>query len=441
VRGMSLNEVYADFVKILGYENVLRGDYVQPYSVDKYTRSVVKPTFILKPASVQQLLQILSLARKYGMSITPRGGGFDLAMGSMVSDGIIIDLTRLNEILEVNDENYTITVQCGVTFEDINEKLTLKRLSVDLEPITSPEATIGGFIASHGIGYGLLRHGCSVLNIIRDLEVVLSDGTIIHTGFKNLPFGKAGYNLTSLMIGSEGLFGIITEVTLSVFPAPETVASVALNFSSIEDGLNFLGDITKRLTTAHSAFMMNATFKDNIIRNALKYPFGEFSGLIRLEGSREEVEWEKDSVENLCGTSKNNIDEDLWNYRFLYHVIRELNYPVLIDDYIIPVKKSAEAYNVIREIAAREKLNFMTHFLYLGSNIVLNLMYVDDIRKAYSLEKEIDEAINLIGGRPLTIGLRRVEVMKKTSPCLFNLLSEIKRVLDGINLFCPNKLL
>jgi FAD/FMN-containing dehydrogenase len=439
---MVLDESYADFVNVLGHANVLRKDEeIQSYSVDVYTGNALKPAFVLKPASVQQISQLLPIASKYGLSITPRGAGLDPAMGSMASGGIIIDLTGLNKILEVNEENRTMSVQCGATFEDINKNLTSKGLSFNLEPVTSPKATIGGFIASHGVGYGLLQHGGSILNVIRDLEVVLSDGSIIRTGFKDLPHDGVGYNLTSLMIGSEGLLGVITEATSLVFPAPEMRTNIVFSFSNIEEGINLLKDVSKSVSTAHSMFIVDAAFKNMLAKNLFSGSHEEFLALVRLEGPKETVKSEIDVVEKFCKTPLGNeVGENVWSHRFLYPSIKRLNKPVSIDEYCIPIKNSAEAYGIVRDLARKQGVNVAVHLLGLGYSMVINLIYTDGSSKIYPLREEIDDAIISLRGKPLIMGLHKAKTMKKASPCSFDLLTKMKKVLNEINLFCPNKL-
>jgi FAD/FMN-containing dehydrogenase len=438
VISMSLNKAYAEFVDILGHENVLReADEILPYSICRYSRSELKPALVLKPTSVQQLSRLLPAAQRYGLSVTPRGSGFDSAMGSLTNGGILIDLTGLNHVLKVDEENCTITVQSGATFESIAKDLASKGLSIGLEPIASLKATIGGFIASHGVGYGSLRHG-SILNTVREIEVVLSDGSIVRTGFKGIPPGGTGYDLSRLMVGSEGLFGIITEATLEIFPLPELTTNIASAFSDIEEGRSILKEILKKASTLSSMYF----FDEGLIRilqtGSFKIPYERFIGMVRLEGVKEVVTQEVNLIETIYHTPLHpQVSEQLWNHRFLHQIIETLKNPVLVDEHRLPTDKNVEAYRTLRDLAAKNgvKSAFYSLQTSLDSNLVIFIVYGDDLGKVNVTRKEIEDAIISLGGKPYTAGFRRAEAMRKASPALPDMLIKIKRVLDGTNLF------
>ena len=441
---MSLDEAYTSLVDVFGHENVLRRkEEIQPSSLNIQSGAEQKPAFVLKPVSTERLSQLFPIAQKYKLPVTPRGSGFDLAKGSTSSNGILVDLASLNQILEIDEENYTFRVQSGTDFESITKALTPIGLCLGLEPVMSPKATIGGFLASHGIGYGSMQRG-SISNLIRDLEVALSDGSKLRTGFKSLSPGGTGYDLTHLLVGSEGLLGIITEATLDIFPKSEIFANIAFIFSDIDVGTRILKEISKSASSLSSMFIMDGSFTETLKTCSIKVPPGDFIGVIRLEGTKEAIDSEAKFTKTICESSLDpQLGDEIWNSRFLYPLIEGMEKPVSVDDYFLPTDKNVEAYHILKDQATKHgvKSAFYSLQTSLDSNLVVFVLASDDLNKADMANRELEDAIISLGGRPCTAGSRRVEAMKKASPNSLDLLRKAKKVFDEANLFSPERLI
>ena len=440
---MSLGQAYAQLVNIFGHKNVLREkEEIQPYSLDIYSRTEQKPAFVIKPESAKQLSQLFSIARRYKLHVTPRGSGFDPAMGAMSNNGIVVDLTRLNQVLAVDEEKHNITVQSGVNFKSLSTVLASKGLSLGIEPVASPEATIGGFIATNGIGYGSIKHG-SILNIVRDLEVILSDGSVVQTGLKDVPSYATGYDLTRLLIGSEGTLGIITEATLSIFPKPEMVTNIAFTFSDIEVGADISKEISKNASTLSSVFIMDGNLMETLKTGPMKISHQSFLGALRLEGTKEMVDLDASFTKKVSESLlPPRVGNEIWNSRFLYPIVKAREAPVLVDDYIMPTGKNADAYYNLEDIAVKHGLKpaFYSLQISMDSNLSVFIFYMDGSSEAGIAREELEDSILSLGGKPCSAGLRRTAAMKKASPGSLDLLKKIKEVFDRENLLNPEKL-
>lgn len=440
---MSLSQAYTEMVNVFGPKNVLKEpNEIQPYSINVYSKTEQRPALIVKSESAKQLSQLFSIAKKYKLQIIPRGSRFDPAEWSMPDNGVIADLTELNQILRVNKEKNSITIQSGVNFESLSAVLASKGFSLGLEPIYSPAVTIGDFIASHGVGYGSIKYG-SILNIVRDLEIVLSDGSVIHTGFNDLPSYATGYDLTHLLIGSEGILAIITEATLNIYPKPEAVNAIAFSFSDIEVGINILKEVSKHLSTLASVFIMEGSLMETLKNSSIPIPREGFIGAVRLEGARETVDKETDITQTICESLLSpQLGNEIWNSRFLYPLIKTNETPVLVDDYFVPTDRNADAYCKLKDIAGTYGLKASFYSLQkdMDSNLSVFILYTNGSSEAGAARKELESFVLSLGGKPCSAGLRRTASMRKASLDSLGLLKRIKEVFDKENLLSPEKL-
>jgi glycolate oxidase len=178
------------------------------------------PDFIARPESTSQVSRILRLCSEHLIPVTARGAGTGLAGGSSpVLGGIVLDMSGMNRILEVDIENQQVIVEPGVVAEKLNFALEPYGFFFPPDPGSIATCTIGGMISNNSSGMRSVKYG-TVRNYVLDLEVVLADGRVIHTGKKVLK-SSAGYDLTRLFVGSEGTLGIITRAGLKIAPLPK----------------------------------------------------------------------------------------------------------------------------------------------------------------------------------------------------------------------------
>jgi len=198
---------------------------------DESSFAAPPPAAVVFAESTKEVAQIIAWASASQVPVIPFGAGSSLEGHLLaVQGGISIDLGRMNKVTAVHTEDLTVIVQPGVTRKQLNEELKNTGLFFPVDP--GADASIGGMCATRASGTNAVRYGTMRENVLA-LEVVIASGEVIRTGTRARK-SSAGYDLTRLMIGSEGTLGVITEITLRIYPLPESVSAAVCSFPSIE---------------------------------------------------------------------------------------------------------------------------------------------------------------------------------------------------------------
>lgn len=227
--------LFAELSKMLRQRFSTNKTVRETHGKDESYHQVQLPDAVVIAHSTQEVSDIVKLCAKYKCPITPFGAGTSLEGQVIpVKGGISLDLSEMNEVVRFSDEDLDISVQPGVTRRQLNTYLRDTGLFFPVDP--GADATLGGMASTRASGTNAVRYGTMRENVL-GLTVVMANGEIIKTGGRARK-SASGYDLTKLMIGSEGTLGIITELTLRLFGRPESMAAAVCNFSSLEGAVD-----------------------------------------------------------------------------------------------------------------------------------------------------------------------------------------------------------
>ncbi|MFN0152129.1 MAG: FAD-binding oxidoreductase [bacterium] len=227
--------VRARLLAIVGERGAVASEFdAEPYAHDETEDLVFPPEIIVRPENTAEVAAVVRLANEEGIPVTPRGGGTGLSGGALaVHGGIVLSLERFRGILEIDRENFFVVCQPGVITEVLQNTVEEAGLFYPPDPASKGSCTIGGNLAECAGGPRALKYGVTK-DYVYGIEAVLPTGDIVRYGGKLLK-NVTGYNMTQLLIGSEGTLGIITEVTLKLLPLPRHRKTLLAPFASVRD--------------------------------------------------------------------------------------------------------------------------------------------------------------------------------------------------------------
>ena len=229
------HEIARDLQAIVPGEGVIVDeDERRPYESDGLTAYRTLPLIVVLPETVEQVAEVMKYCRDQGVKVVPRGAGTSLSGGALpLEDGILLGMGKFNKVLEVDYENRCARVQPGVTNLGITKAVEHDGFYYAPDPSSQIACSIGGNVAENSGGVHCLKYGLTTNNVL-GVQLVTIDGEVMTIGGKHLD--AEGYDLLGLLVGSEGLLGVVTEVTVRLLPKPETARALLIGFPSSEAG-------------------------------------------------------------------------------------------------------------------------------------------------------------------------------------------------------------
>jgi glycolate oxidase len=454
---MKPNQLVRDLFQIVGKEGVLwQPDDLLLYAYDGLSTEG-EPDAVVFPTTTEQVVKIVKLAASRKVPVVARGAGTGLSGGSIaIHGGIVIGFSRMNKILEIDLENRCARVQPGVVNLDVSAAVADKGLYFAPDPSSQKASTIGGNVAENAAGPHTLAYGVTT-NHVLGLEVVLPDGRVMHTGSR-FP-DRPGYDLTGLLVGSEGTLGIVTEVTVKLCCKPELTKTVLAIFDKVRDATQTVVEITAQGITP-AALEMVDRFLLRAIEEACHagYPSdAEAVLLIDVEGLVEEAEENALAVEKLCRANharevrlaKTADERDLlWKGRKgAFGAIGRISPNFFVQDAVIPRTRLPEMLEVVSEICQKYQVGVCNTFHAGDGNLHPNVLY-DSRNPAQALRAKkasleiVSRCVEL--GGTITgehgVGFEKIDLMW----ILFSAddlaaMRQIKQLFDPAALFNPGK--
>lgn len=406
-----------------------------------------------------QVQKILKVAWENNIPVVPRGAGTNLVGACFtLKGGIVLNFSRMNKILEINQENLTATVQPGVVVGDLQEEVENLGLFYPPDPSNLRVSTIGGSIALSSGGPRTFKYG-STKDYVIDLKVVLADGSLISTG-SNTAKNSTGYHLSQLFIGSEGTLGVVVEATLKLIPKPENSRVVLAYFESVSDAASA---VTSILQNKLSPAVLDIMDKNTLQTVEKIYPCGLFTDkeaalFLVVDGCEASLEYQQGKVLELCkgkGASEiqySRTEEEaqrIWTARrSAFGACAKLKPNVVAEDVVVPRAKIPELIKGIKEICDRNDL-IVCIMGHVGDgnihpNIPLDLSDEDDVKNYAKAKDEIHELAVMLGGTlsgEHGIGCEKSKYMNRAIDSVtLEYMIKIKRVFDEKNILNPQKI-
>ncbi len=287
-------------------------DELRPYESDGLTAYRQPPLVVVLPETVEEVRQVLRYCHENGIKVVPRGAGTSLSGGALpLADGVLLSMTKFNRILEIDFDNRCVVTQPGVTNLGITDAVQHKGFYYAPDPSSQIACTIGGNIAENSGGVHCLKYGLTTNNVL-GVELVTIEGEVVRFGGKHLDAG--GYDMLGLLTGSEGLLGVVTEVTVRILRSPETVRAMLTGFPTSEQA----GDCVAKVIGA-GIIPAGMEMMDKLATQAAEdfvhagYPLDvEALIIVELDGPAVEVDHLVERVAGIareCGASTIRVSE------------------------------------------------------------------------------------------------------------------------------------
>lgn len=431
------------------------------YSKDYTENLSFNPEIIVKPVNTSQVSSILKLANEYRIPVIPRGGGTGLSGGALaVYGGICLSMEKFNRIIEIDRENFQAVAEPGVITQVLQEECEKQGLYYPPDPASRGSSFLGGNLAECSGGPRAVKYGVTK-DYILGIEFVTPTGEIINSGARVLK-NVTGYNLTQLLIGSEGTLGVITKIIFRLVPLPKFRKVLLAAYNNIEDCAKTVSKIFQAgITPSALELMENSAMQAAEKQLGKKFPNGEAAAqlLIEVDGNHEEslmndieliggIVSENGAYDVLLAEDNQKMNEIWALRRCIGEAVKSIS-EYKEEDTVVPRTKIPDLIKGVKEISSKYGITTICYGHAGDGNVHVNIL--KDKLDEESWQKNIDTAIREIftltvslGGTisgehgigysqksylPIALGSSEIELMKK-----------IKMTLDPYGIMNPGKI-
>jgi FAD/FMN-containing dehydrogenases len=327
-----------------------------------------KPEVVVQALETSEVAAIMKYAYEKNIPVTPRGSGTGLCGGAVaVNGGILLSLAQMNKIIELDEENLTVTIEPGVLLMDLVKAVAERDLMYPPDP-GEKSATVGGNVMTNAGGMRAIKYGVT-RDYVRGMEVVLPNGEVIFLGGK-VAKNSSGYSLKDLMIGSEGTLGIVTKLVLKLIPMPKKVISLLVPFESFDRCIEAVPKIIKSKAVPTAVeFMQREVIEDAEEYLGKKFPDKSSDAYLLLSfdgNSKEEIENIYDSTARLC-LDEGAVDvfisdteerqESIWSARGAFLEAIKSSTPEMDEcDVVVPRNRIADFVKFVKGLENKYKV-------------------------------------------------------------------------------------
>ncbi|SHJ36710.1 glycolate oxidase [Dethiosulfatibacter aminovorans DSM 17477] len=460
-------EILEELTGILGAKNVIVDkEKMENYSHDETPKEYAHmPDVVITPRTAEEISEVVKLANRHLIPITPRGAGSGLSGGAIPTfGGILLSIEKMNKVIEVDYDNMMIVVEPGLVTNEINAIVDERGLFYAGYPMSLLTCYIGGNIAENAGGGKAIKYGVTG-RYVMGLEVVTPTGEIVQMGGKNVK-DVTGYDLKRLMIGSEGTLGIITKAILKLSPKPKFATDLLVLFEDADSAIKMVPKIISesRIIPTSVEFMdkLSVHTTCDYLNEQLPYQKAGSMLLIEVDGTVEEnVNQDAETIGELC-LENNAIEvyvadnyttqERVWSVRRnIAEAFMVYSPEQSLEDIVVPIANIAKLMPEIEKISERYDIKMPSYGHAGDGNLHTTLVKNPDttMEEWFEIEEkalqELYTAVYALGGKlsgEHGIGIKRKKYMKEhEGEAELMLMKKIKMAFDPNNIMNPGKII
>lgn len=454
------NSIFLQLQKIVGPKNIsIDREKRKAHSKDKSYYAGVLPDIVVWPKNTDEVSEIAKICFVNSIPLTAWGGGTSLMGNSIpIKKGIVVNLTRMNKLLEVSKEGFQVIVEPGIICDNLNDELKNYKLFFPPFPGSSHIATIGGMIATNAGGMYAVKYGVTG-DWVMQLEIVLANGDVILVGSKSIK-SVSGYNLLPLFVGSSGTLGIVTKAVLKVCPLPESEMAAVVAFKNLSDLSSAIGSILSSHVNPAALELMDVSYVKLANMAQKKIQLAEMETLlIELHGPKVELQRQLLHLESICRnnaalaydtyTTPSEVDS-LWGCRKGVRIAFQKLSPtkgILSAEVGVPIQYVPHFIKNARELQMKYDTQMLNHGHVGDGNFHTWVVYDMEDNASYEKAKSINEelvrfAIH-VGGTATGehgLGVGKKEFLSVEHPTSIGIMKEFKKILDPKGILNPGKI-